>query len=250
MLVEAISPAPSGVSFAGDTLVLNFLSVVANLTNNTKVITSTQYNLVDYERYEVIFDTSALSGKSQIKIAGTDSKTNYPDTTFLSELQEVSEVLSEPHYFLEYYNTTNNEINFNTGISFKLRVPKVYSLKWTPNSENDTYTTDRNTVLLESRIREFYEFNARPVPTAIGQLIVLAIQQDRLFIDGLNYIIEAEPSNKPFGGTNLNQVKATIVKSNYVFDTDSGKDGQEVVIPTGSQPLAIKGDSTGLLFVN
>jgi hypothetical protein len=250
MLVEAISPAPSGVSFAGDTVVLNFLSVNANLINNTQVLTSTQYNLVDFERYELEFDTATLQGKYQIKVLGTDSKTSYPDKAFLSELQEVSEVVSEPHYFVEYYNTINNEINFNTGIRFKLRIPKVYSLKWSPNSENDSYTTDRNTVLLDSRIREFYEFNAQPVPTAIGQLIVLAIQQNRLFIDGLNYLIEAEPSNKTFGGTNLNQVKATIVKSNYVFDTDSGKGGQEVVIPTGNQPLAIDGSSSGLLFVN
>lgn len=246
--ILAIIPAPAGVAYSGDTLVLNGLSSVYGLANNSTIQATSLYNLVDFERFEVEHPFAALGGIYQIRINGTDAQTNYPDVEQLSEYLDVQEEHENCHEII-YYNSENNEMNYFTGIQNKIRIPYVFQLKWTPNVEKKGYVTDNNTVQTELRLRQFYEFNARPLPTAMAQKLVLALSQDRLFIDGENYLLESEPTSKSFGDTNLYQVKATLVKSNYVYDSDAGKGQGELVIPQGT-PLSIDDSQPGLLFID
>ena len=243
--VEAIIPAQSGVPFSGDSLVLGALSSAYSLGDNTKIQTTSRYNVVDWERWEFPIDFSTLEGHYQIKINGEDILTNYPDVEFLSEYLSVEEK-HDSHFQIDYYNTENNEINYFTGIRNKVRIPYTTQLKWSPKSSVTTYDTDTNTVLQDANVREFYAFNALPLPTAMAQKLVMILVHDRLMIDGELYTIEGEPSAKAFGRTNLYQVTASLVKADYVFDTDSGKGLVE--LPTGI-PLAIDENSNGLLFV-
>ena len=203
------------------------------------------YNVVDFERYEFSFAALLLSGYYQIKVETTD--TNFTDKSFTSEWLWVQEK-HQKHFLIDYYNSINNEINYSTGIRHRIRIPYVLQLKWKPNNTQDLYVTDQNTILLESRVREFYSFNAAPLPTAMAQKVVLALSLDRLFIDGQSYLMEGEPEATPFGDTNLYQVKATLVKADYVFDTNSNIVNQDIVID--GVPLAIIPNQKGMLFIN
>jgi len=203
------------------------------------------YNVVDFERYEFSFAALLLSGYYHIKVETTD--TNFTNKSFTSEWMWVQEK-HQKHFLIDYYNSINNEINYSTGIQHRIRIPYVLQLKWKPNNTQDLYVTDQNTILLESRVREFYSFNAAPLPTAMAQKVVLALSLDRLFIDGQSYLMEGEPEVTAFGDTNLYQVKATLVKADYVFDTNSNIVNQDIVID--GVPLAIIPNQKGMLFIN
>lgn len=203
------------------------------------------YNVVDFERYEFSFAALLLSGYYYIKVETTDD--NYTNKSFTSEWLWVQEA-HQKHHLIDYYNSVNNEINYSTGIRHRMRIPYVLQLKWKPSNTQDLYVTDQNTILLESRVREFYSFSAAPLPTAMAQKVVLALSLDRLFIDGQSYLMEGEPEAVPFGDTNLYQVKATLVKADYVFDTNSNIVNQDIVID--GVPLAIIPNNKGMLFIN
>ena len=215
-------------------------------TTSQVIQVTSVYNVVDFERYQFSFAALALTGDYYIKVTQTDP--NFEDKSYTSEWLNIKETQTEKHFLIDYYNSVNNEINYSTGIRHRIRIPYVLQLKWKPNNTQDLYVTDQNTQLLESRVREFYDFNVVPLPTAMAQKVVLALSLDRLFIDGQSYIMEGEPEAVPFGDTNLYQVKATLVKANYVFDTNSNIINQDLVID--GTPLAIIPNQQGMLFID
>ena len=215
-------------------------------TTNEVIQVTSVYNVVDFERYQFSFAALLLTGDYYIKVTQTDA--NFDDKSYTSEWLSVKETQTEKHFLIDYYNSVNNEINYSTGIRHRIRIPYVLQLKWKPNNTQDLYVTDQNTQLLESRVREFYDFNAAPLPTAMAQKVVLALSLDRLFIDGQSYIMEGEPEVIPFGDTNLYQVKATLVKADYVFDSNSNIINQDLVID--GTPLAIIPNQQGMLFID
>ena len=202
--------------------------------------------MVDFERYQFSFSALLLTGDYYIKVTQTDP--NFDDKSYTSEWLNIKETQAEKHFLIDYYNSVNNEINYSTGIRHQIRIPYVLQLKWKPNNTQDLYVTDQNTQLLESRVREFYDFNAAPLPTTMAQKVVLALSLDRLFIDGQSYIMEGEPEAVPFGDTNLYQVKATLVKADYVFDSNSNIINQDLVVD--GTPLAIIPNQQGMLFID
>lgn len=204
---------------------------------------TTVYNIANFERYEFSMDCTLLDGFYQIQIDGTDATATA--VQFLSEWQHIKTAHNQ-HYVLEYYNTENNEINFATGVSFKLRLPYHVALKWKPNEEQDIYITDTQTIPLNNRVRKLYEMTLKPLPTAMAQKVVLALSQDRVFINGVNYVKEGETDITPIGATNTYLVKATLVQGNYVFDSTTA--ASETLV-TGTA-LAIDSNTPGLLFVD
>ena len=213
--------------------------------NGDVIQVSTVYNVVDFERYEFAVDATLLGGYYFVKVNKTDTK--FGTISYTSEWLCIQEQ-HQKHFLIDYYNTVNNQINYSTGIRHRIRIPYVLQLKWKPNNTQDLYVTDTNTILLESQVRQFYDFNIAPLPTAMAQKVVLALSLDRLFIDGQSYLMEGEPETTPFGDTNLYQVKATLVKADYVFDTNSNIINQDIVID--GVPLAIIPNQKGMLFIN
>ncbi len=205
------------------------------------------YNAVDYDRYEFDIDMNALNGDYYVKL--NMSHSTFGNKEYISEWFNVA-TEQECHHLIDYYNTKNNEINYATGITFRLRIPYIKNLKWQPEiDENEIYVTDTRTVLLESRIREAYEITFMPLPTAMAQKLVLALSHDKLQIDGLNYIKNDEPEVEPYGTTNLYSVKCIIVRSDYVFDNTGGTTAGEVILGAG-QTFEIDGNASGLLYIN
>ena len=202
------------------------------------------YNSVNFERYEFPVDFSILpEGHYRVRVDVTDS--DYDDVQFLSEYLNVRKEHPGTHK-VEYYNTDANEILYATGISFTIRMPYVLNLRWKPNTQQDIYVTDTNTVPLDNRYRKQYDINLRPVPTAMADKYALVLLQDRLKVDGLSLVTEGNPDSEPRGSQY--QVKATLTEADYVFDSNNSNVG-EIVLVEG-EPLELDDNASGLLYVN
>lgn len=221
-------------------IVLNLLVGDFTLTLGTYKITSI-YNTVDFERYEFTPVLTGLSGYYQIQIDLTDAE--FVSKTYLSEWLNISTAHLGTK-LIEYYNTENNEINFNTGFVGCIRIPLADDLKWKTSTEQDIYVTDTNTVNLDSKYRGFWDFSSRPLPTMMAEKLALILLQDRLFINKVNYLAEEAIESNTVGSQY--QIKASLVKANYVYNNNSGLGIGEVVLE--GTPLMIT-NAGGFLLV-
>ncbi|WP_428743238.1 hypothetical protein [Tenacibaculum sp.] len=212
-------------------LILNLLVGDFPLTLGTYKITSV-YNSVDFERYEFNCDFTALSGYYKVQVDVSDS--SFGSKSYLSEWLYIKDSHPRTH-LIRYYNSENNEINFNTGFIGTIRVPYIESMKWKPNTEQDIYVTDTNTIPIENKYRGFWDFTVRPLPTKMAEKLAMILLQDRLFINTESYLTEGEIESNPIGGQY--QIKANLVKSDYVFNIYGGLGAGELVFE--GTPLAI-----------
>jgi hypothetical protein len=235
------------IDFNGNkTIITNALFIDSTFTEAQTIQGTSVYNQLDFERYEFTIPFASYEGYYKVKVNLTDA--NFPAVEFLSEWMNI-QTLHKNCYLIDYYNTENNEINYSTGIVHRLRVPYEQTLKWKPNVEQDIYVSNTDTISLKNKVREFYDFWAAPLPTFRSQQLVLILGQDRLQIDGENFVLEAEPESESLEDTNLYELKATLVKANYVFNSNSGVNTGEIIIPTGS-PLAIDENASGFLLAD
>lgn len=215
--------------------------------NNSTVKVTSVYNKVDYERYEIALDISALLGDYYVEVYFTDS--TFDAKTQKGEWFEITDEYCIPHHVIEWYNSKNNNLLYSTGIQFKLRLPYVINLTYTPSSEQELYVTDTKTILLENTAREFYEMTLHPLPMIMARKVALALMHDRLQVDGITYVLSGEPDIQRMGSTNLYRVKAQLIRSDYVFENQTGLTLQEIALPSGT-PLTIDGAGSGFLLAN
>lgn len=201
------------------------------------------YDLLPYEVYEFNIDLSGLEGKYQVSIDITDSV--FDPVSYLSEYIDVQEEQKRTHFFT-WYNTTNNEIYYNSGIRNKARYSYIYNMEWLPNANQDVFLADTNTIQIDSNVREFYLFSLSQVPTAMAQKFTLLCANDRIFADGLNFIKEVESEVVHPNSTNLYQINQQLIRSDYVFDSITSDGSIEV---NEGEPLAIDGLGDGLLYI-
>lgn len=205
-------------------VVLNLLVNDFPLTLGTFKITSV-YNDVDWESYEFACNFTTLEGYYKVQIDVSD--TDFGSKQYLSEWQNVKASHRRTR-LIEAYNTENNEINYSTGFSSRLRIPYIEDLEWNPNSEVEVYVTDTNTVNLESKQRKFWIFKSGLLPLVMAQKLAMILILDRLFIDGVNYLSEGSPDVKKVGSQY--QVTGNLVESNYIFDSNSNIENLETLI--------------------
>lgn len=248
VLIEDIVPIPDNIPYSGKCLVLNALAGDYSLGDQSTIQATTVYNILDFERYEFPVDFTSLEGYYKVKINGTDTRTNFLDREKLSEWLDIKETHCKM-YVIDYYNSENNEINFSSGIQYRIRIPIARDLKRTPENNQDNYVTDTNTVKLESSIRKFYDFSAYPLPEGMADVLEMVLSQDRLFMNGLSYLSEGDIGMNALGDTNLVQVKAQLVQSDYKFVSTSGLGVGETVF-TPAVPLEIDPSAPGLLFLD
>jgi hypothetical protein len=145
------------------------------LVNNSTVVVTSQYNNVNFERYEFGVDPSALEGDYYICVDFTDP--NFDAVQMISEWIYVAEEIDDRHHVIEWYNSENNEIAYATGIQFRMRARNINMLEFTPSLDQDIYVTDTQTIIGENVGREFFNLNLYPVPTNISlkvHIIILA----------------------------------------------------------------------------
>lgn len=231
----------------GGILVLNTLysSLGLGVSPQTEIV-STIYNAVNFERWEFEIDFSTLTtGDYQVSITVSDSDTSYETKQYLSEWID-NQVSHDRCFVIDYYHTKANEINFNTGMRGKLRIPYIQPLKYAPDEEQEILVTDTNTVLLDAKVRETYKMELRQLPTTMLRKMVAVLNMDRLFINNLNYLKTGNTEPIELGVRNEQLLNATLVRSDYTFEVYTLVNDNENI---DGIPLAINSDSSGFLFV-
>ena len=185
-------------------------------------------NINNYEVFEYDFDFNTLNGDYYIKIEATDSE--FESVSYRTEWFNVKE-LQERTYVLQYYNTENNETNYSTGIRNKIRIPYAETLTFGSIDTQDVYLTDTSAVSIEADFRKGYTLNIIPAPESFIDKIIAASSNDRLFMNGLSLVKNAEAEPERVGVSNLYKLTMQYVRSDYNFNSVS--DDGSIVIPEG-----------------
>ncbi|MGB0896880.1 MAG: hypothetical protein ACPGRW_06130 [Flavobacteriaceae bacterium] len=192
--------------------------------NYTGVDTDVQvaciYDVFNYEVYEFSIDMVAyLDETIQVRINNND--TNFDNLTHLSEVINVK-IRHKNTIEVLYYNDENTDIFYATGIKNKIRLP-ITRKDAKPVFEIENHTTDTNTILLESEKRQAKEFEFEPVTEGIMEKLTQALVHRFLFLDGVRYVAESEPSIEgALEDTNLYIVKAKLIQAGSIYSSETG----------------------------
>lgn len=200
---------------SAEVLVVDFVhSVVEEIVQVSSI-----YNAQDYEVYEFLTDFSFFQDRFvQIVIDETDSKGDYPDVQYRSEIIKVAESFKK-HVTLEWWNEENSGgILYSTGITHKLHLPIVYS-KGISIEEAEADTTDTSAYLIESSVHEGDEFKFSWISKEIWRKVVLAVNHDYWSIDGVMYVKNAEVESNQLSLSNQYAPKITGIKSDNAYSS-------------------------------
>ena len=160
-----------------------------------------------YELYEFSFDCNTLSGDYYITYNITDSE--FDNINYRTEWFNVSDNHLNT-YLLQYYNSENNETNYSTGITNKIRIPYINTLTYIPNDTNDVYLTDNYAVNIESTYRDLFSLEVIPIPMGFLRKIGLAVSNDRLFLNGLSLLKNQELETERIGLNNVYKPTSSV----------------------------------------
>lgn len=202
------------------------------------------YNILPYEIYEYDLDLTNLEGFYQVRIDFTDA--TFTDKQYLSEYIDVR-TKHDKTYLIEWYNTEQTQINWATGKRGKARYRYIYNAKLVPNVTQEVIQTDTGTVQLDSVNRQSFLYQFFPIPQAMIDKLNLIFSQDRIFINGINVLREAEPEQTSILGSNLYLYNQTLVRSDFQFEQAINVDQSN--INENSAGLFTSDGKTGLLLI-
>lgn len=175
------------------------------------------YNLQDYEVYEFDVNMSNYINKDfKVYIHNTDP--NFDDFTYESEVISVSEDLKN-YLEIRYHNSTNTNVLYSTGIKHLLRLP-YNTIKANDSDTNESYNSDTNTHLLDSKVFEITDFEFMPFPLELYRKLKIALSMDIIYVDGVGYTKNSEFNKENLGETNLYKLTASMIKNGFVYNSN------------------------------
>jgi hypothetical protein len=197
------------------------------------IIAGSIYNRFNYEVYEFTIDMNAyIDEYFRVKIIATDP--HFVTLTHLSELIWCK-VKHEDVKEIAYYNTTNTDILYSTGIKHKIRIPYI-SVDGAIEEESEVHKTDSNAILLNADLFESDIFKFEPVTKEIWRKLMQALSHEIVTIDGVGYVKNGNFNTEgPLGKSNLYVLTATMLKTGNVYNSQTSAntdfDGNEVEVP-------------------
>lgn len=171
-----------------------------------KKVTS-NYNIKEYEIYEFTYDFENLEGNYFIGVTGTKDTNTFEYVTEYINVQEKHLNTDE----IIHRHTKNKEIDYRTGITHLMRVPRVVRDVYTSRDENEIYNKDTTVISIDSDLFTSKIFHWGAVPTAIVRKIDELLGNDTLYINRQQYIKEETPELNAFGqGSNRYTIKPTL----------------------------------------
>ena len=182
-----------------------------------------RYNREEYEIYEFTIDlVSYLGQKIQVEIRNFDSSVNGWETiSYKSEIIDV-QVRHADTVEIQYWGRENTDIYYGTGIRHKIRIPLFEIPKALPGSEIEINKGDNDANLLKSTQYEYIEYQLGPVTTGVMRKLCQALVHTDILFDGVECLGESIDTEGPLEDTNLYIVKAKMLKSRDVYNSDSG----------------------------
>lgn len=185
--------------------------------NNASLIVGCEYNLFNYEVYEFDVDFSNFAGKTlQVRITATD--TNFQTLVYLSEQISV-EVTQENTVDVYYWNDSNTDVFFQTGIKYRIRLPlfkKVMADE--DDSENNKTDTDVNPI--SAQLYEGTEFTFDAMTIEMVRKAKQALSCFNLFIDEVPYTLNGGFEVEQWDDSNLYQLRVKLLKAGNGFNSD------------------------------
>jgi len=193
--------------------------LVINLvyTNEEAVVKlSSIYNVEKYNIFEFDIDMSLFNDKQiQVNITQTDENLSFEDEVYLSEIIDIATV-QKGTILIEYYNDTNTDIFYATGIINKIRMPIEY-LGGGYSDSTESEKTDSNTYLINAEAYENDTIFFKLMPKQIMRKVFQALAHKFVFLNEVQYIKEDSPEINHLVGTNLYRLSALMTKANAVY---------------------------------
>lgn len=195
-------------------------AVPLTVGQDATTIVKSFYNLFNYEVYEFTIDFIDWINKYvQVQIVN-EGTAQWDEITHLSEIIDVK-VRHERTLEIRYSNDSNTDIFYATGIVHKIRIPfEKKEARFDDDSE--TYKTDTSAELLETTIHEMDYFEFRPISTELMRKVVQALSHSDVYLDGVKYVKDTIEEPQPLGQTNKYIIGAVMIKSENVYNSDSG----------------------------
>jgi len=195
--------------------------VISNIYTGADVVVQvgTIYNQLDYDVYEYSINMiDYVNQKFTVKLVNSD-----PYFTTITHLSETiwCKVKHENVLEIKYYNTTNTDVMYSTGIIHKIRIPYLkVSGKLEENSE--IYKTDTNVVLLNTDLYEIDEFKFEPVTKELWRKIMIALSHEKVFINEVQYVKSGGFNTEgQLEQSNLYVLTATMIKTGNVYNSQT-----------------------------
>ena len=195
-----------------EVIVLNGIAPTGNIE------VSCIYNIHDYEVFEFTIDFSQFTNR-RLRIEILNEDPNFGEHIWTSE--EINTVENLIDYLeIRYWNSSNTNIIYSSGIKHLLRLP-YNTIKANDFDNSENYSSDTNTYLLDSSVKEITDFEFMPFPLELFRKLKIALSLDNVFIDGVGYTKNAEFSKENLGVTNLYKLTAAMVKNGNTFSYSS-----------------------------
>jgi len=220
---------------SAEVIVLNGIAPTGNIE------VSSIYNVQDFEVFEFTIDFS-LFQNARLKIEILNDDPNFGEYIWTSE--EINTVQSLKDYLeIRYWNSSNTNIIYSSGIKHLLRLP-YNTIKANDSDTSENYSSDTNTYLLDSSIKEITDFEFMPFPLELYRKLKIALSLDNVFIDGVGYTKNAEFNKENLGVTNLYKLTATMIKNGNTFSYSTNSNVDIVDNSTINIPglISISGD--------
>ena len=185
--------------------------------SDVSVIVSSVYDLFNYEVYEFNIDMGVYEDKL-IQVNITETSTDYDDAIFLSEIIQVKE--EHPNTIeIRYYNDTNTDIFYDTGIEFLIRTPLEY-IEGGYNDETTSEGTDNTTYLLNAELYELDTFHFNLMTKQLMRKNNQAVSHKFVFMNGIQYVKNDAMENVLAIGTNLYRSSVRMSKAENVYTSE------------------------------
>lgn len=187
------------------------------------VVVGAIYNDFNYEVYEFSIDmVDYIDETIQVRINNDDD--HFESVVHLSEKIQVA-VGFPKNVEIKYWNEDNTDIFYATGIRHLINV-ELTKQEGVSEGESDTYKTDTSALLLSAQLYEADKFTFEPVSKEIWRKLMIALSHKYVFINGVQYVKNGEfETEGPLDKSNLYVLKATMIKTGVVFNSDSADGG-------------------------
>lgn len=197
------------------------------------IIAASIFNRFNYEVYEFTIDmVDYIDQKFRVRINNTDP--HFTEIIHLSELIWCK-VKHEKVLEINYWNLTNTDIMYSTGIQHKIRIPYI-ARKGKSDGSSEVNKTDTDTILLSADLYEVDEIIFEPLTKEIWRKLMQALSHENVLINGVGYVKNGDFNNEgPLGDTDDYVLTATMIKTGNVYNSQTSGNldfnGSSVEVP-------------------
>lgn len=183
------------------------------------VVAGSIYNNFNYEVYEFVIDmVDYINQTIQVEITNNDP--HFDSVEYLSEKIDVA-VNFPKNVEINYWNNDNTDIFYATGIRHLINV-ELTKQEGVADEDSEVHKTDTTAILLSAQLYELDKFVFEPVSKEIWRKMIIALSHKNVFINGVQYVKNGNfETEGPLDKSNLYVLKATMLKTGVVYNSDS-----------------------------